>query len=218
MIRLLGVCTTERSNDSFTILSPLLKSFLRILFTWLSPTTTTLRPFLIILAQLLLPETVKGINFSGNSRRYIQGVFYFTQYQLHGEMCFYYQLDFLRYIGIVLVVFLLLSFDHRQNSCRIRIQFEVNVIRFSVSFKSIFSRICRVTMLISGSRNLPMNFAFGIVRFVIYIHIILVTESSQCLFSNLDRFSTRTFYINLLVFNNFELDLDVTFNVTIFIF
>ena len=70
------------------------------------------------------------------------------------------------------------------------IQFEVNVITFSVSFKSIFSCILRMTMLISGSSNLPLDFVFESARFVIYIHLILlVTVSSQCLFSNLDRFS-----------------------------
>ena len=90
-------------------------------------------------------------------------------------------------------------------------QSAVNVIRFSFSFTSIFSCICRMTMFVSGSSNLPLTFVSEIVRFVIYIHVIFIGNGI---------FAVSIFKSGQ-VFNNFYLGLVfiwVTFHVTLFNF
>lgn len=113
VVQVLCVCTSKRSKNSCTIFSSLLKSFLRIVFTWLSPKTRTLRLFLVLLAQSLLFGTVTAEKLLRNFQVVHAGGLYFAQYQLHEQMCFCFQLEFCQvYLELYSLVFSLLNFDY----------------------------------------------------------------------------------------------------------
>ena len=101
VIQLLGVCTTERSKDRYTIF----KFFVKII-----SSNSFYMTFYITHYENFTANCKKYEFFLGNSRWYIKVVFYFAQYLLYGEMCFYYQLEFSQvYQELYLLV--LSSFD-----------------------------------------------------------------------------------------------------------